>query len=398
MPEETNPASVSEQSSTVTAPDWSLLDELSNNQEVKIESPKVETPEQKTNTDVITDEQVKDDGIKIEVPEEKKEEKKEETPAATETPEVNPLFEIKPEDLTDVPKTFEEGTFQALAKDGWGIELKEESFDAFKENFVPKAELEKVTQMTKESILAEYSPETAATIQLLELGLPQELILEPTRNVDNNVTIIDNAVKLGDAELVRAELENTEGWTPEMIDTEIEELVANGKIAHKAQVVRVNLLNDKKVLLAQREDILKTRNDLIAKHTTDKQRVAEQKKEQDNSLFLKALNDKSDFMGVPIPKDFKDAVALKFRSGLYDSKLSEAQTKVNSILFAELGSKFADLVKKSAFAKGKETEIKKNANIPPISSAASGQRVINKEPSQDKENDFSIIQQDFGNK
>jgi len=399
MSEENSFASQVEQPSVAAAPDWSLLNNLSNNQEVKIESSIVEKPQDVQNADVVTDQkQGEEIDIKIETPNtDAKPAEEVKTEAAKEEPVVNPLFEIKADDIKDVPKTYEDGTFQALAKD-LGADLQEESFEAFKEAFVPRAELETVRNTTKETLLAQYNPETAAAIEMLELGLPQELILEPTRNIDNAISSLDEALKFSSAELVRAVLQNTEGWTPDLIETELDELAASGKLEHKAQVERLNIIADKKSLTEQRANVLNTRTNLIAKHTADRQRIEQQKKEQDTSLFLKTLNDKSDFMGVPVPKEFKDAIALKFRGGLYDNQLSEAQTKVNAILFHELGGKFAKLLNDSALAKGKESEIKKAANIPPTVNSGGGQKAVDRTPVNEDDNQFNIIKEAFGSK
>ncbi len=399
MSEENSFASQVEQPSVAAAPDWSLLNNLSNNQEVKIESSIVEKPQDVQNADVVTDQkQGEETDIKIETPNtDAKPAEEVKTEAAKEEPVVNPLFEIKADDIKDVPKTYEDGTFQALAKD-LGADLQEESFEAFKEAFVPRAELEKVAKMTKETLFAEYKPEVAAALEMLELGLPQELILEPTRNIDNAISSLDEALKFSSADLVHAVLQNTEGWTPDLIEIELDELAASGKLEHKAQVERLNIIADKKSLTEQRANVLNMRTNLIAKHTADRQRIEQQKKEQDTSLFLKTLNDKSDFMGVPVPKEFKDAIALKFRGGLYDNQLSEAQTKVNAILFHELGGKFAKLLNDSAFAKGKESEIKKAANIPPTVNSGGGQKAVDRTPVNEDYNQFNIIKEAFGSK
>lgn len=398
MSEETLSAS-NGQPSVAEAPDWSLLNDLSNNQDVKIEPLVPQTPEEKVNTDVVTDEQIKpEEKTEPQAPEKKEEtpEKKEEVAAEPEL-QVKPEFEIKAEDLADVPKTYAEGSWQELAKD-MGLEIPEDSFDVFKEHFVPKTKLEEASKMTKEVVLADFTPEMAANIQLIELGLPKELVLEPTRGVDASISRIDELVKMSDVDLYRLALENTEGMTPDMIETELDELTTSGKIVHKAQMERIALMNDRKTFLAERDNILRTRDELVAKHTQDKQRIAEQKKEQETTLFLKTLNDKSDFMGVPIPKEFKDGVIQKFRGGLYDSALTDAANKVNLILFNELGPKFAKLIKDSAFAKGKESEIKKQANIPPIQAAASGQKTRDNNQENTEESPFEIIREDFGKK
>lgn len=384
--------------SDVNAPDWSLLKELSNNQDIQIASEKVEKPEDKVNADVIESE--KQEESKTDPP--KGEEKKPESEAKSEVksdesknePPVKPEFEISLKDLENAPKTYEEGTFQALAKE-LGYEIPEESFDAFKANFVPKTELEKIQQQTKESLFAQLKPETAAALEMLELDLPEELILQPTAQADAMLSHIEASLKLSDAELYRKVLENTEGWTPETIDTEIEELVSNGKIAHKAHVERINLQNDKKIIQGDKARILEIRDNTINKLKADKVRVAEQQKEQQTAQFMKVLDAKSDFMGFNVPKDFRDAVALKFRGGQYDNDLNDAASKVDFILFKELGPKYTKLLKESAFAKGKESEIQKSVNAPPKPNTASGQRSFEKETENTKAHPFEIFREDF---
>ena len=86
---------------------------------------------------------------------------------------------------------------------------------------------------------------------------------------------------------------------------------------------RINLMNDKKTFQAQRQNILDTRDNLITKHTQDRERVLQQKGTK-SALFLKTLNDKSDFMGVPIPKEVKDGIARKFQ-GDYTTMLYQRQ-------------------------------------------------------------------------
>lgn len=391
---EQSQAPVTEQSSTVEAPDWNLLNDLSNNQDVAIETQKVETPEQKVNTDVVEESKVTTESeIKVEDPE-KKEEKVEEKKEEAAKEIVKPDFEIKLDDLKDIPKTFEDGDWRGVAKD-LGFELEEDSFEKFKDSIVHKSELEKVSKQTRQQIFAELKPTTAAALEMLELGMPEELILEPTKEIDNALSVIEQHLKLDDAELYRKVLENTEGLSAEDIDTEIEELVSNGKIAHKAKMERLNLQADKNTFNNDKAKILQTRTNLLNKHTTDRQHIEQQKKEQEIAQFIKALDDKPDFMGIVIPKEFKDGVAQKLRGGFYDNEFSVAENRVSLVLQKELGPKFTKLLKESAFAKGKETEIVKNANIPIKQGVAPGQRV--EEKNQEKEsNQFNLIKEDFG--
>jgi hypothetical protein len=397
MPDVTQTAPVTEQSSTVQGPDWSLLNNLSNNQDVVIEPIKPETPEQKLNTDVVESSQVK--------PDETAPEKKEETTTPTtevkpdETQVVKPEFEIKVEDLENAPKGYKEGTYQFFA-DKIGVDLDKEDPEAFKTAFeskyVPKEKFDEASKLTKEQLLAEYKPEVAAVIEMLEMGMPEELISQPTRVIDEGLSTIDEHLKLGDAELYRRVLEATEGWTPETIDTEIEELVANGKITHYAHRERINLHNDKKVLLDDRNKVLETRQNLINKHSADKQKLATIQKEQQTDQFIKALNDKSDFLGFNIPKEFRELVAQKFRGGQYDNLLNDAQSKADLILFKELGPKYTKLLKETAFAKGRDSEVVRKVNVPTTLNTASGSRTQPNNQTTNNDNPFQLIKEDFG--
>jgi hypothetical protein len=307
-------------------------------------------------------------------PEEKPvEEKKEEKPAET-TDEIK----VTLEDISEVPQTHKEGTLKYIAQQ-LGKEIKEESIDSFKEVFISKEEAENKAKITKEDIFAKLKPETAAALELQELGLPEDLILNPTKE-------IDEYLKLDAAALVRANLAATDGWTQEMIDTEIEDLIANGKLAHEDAKIRIDLNKQKNAILAQRTE-------LVQKFTAQQQEAVSRQKEQEKTQFIETMNKVSTFMGVTIPDEVKKAFITKYNNGVYDKELSSIDTKVNYILKKELEGKITKHIQNKASEQAKKSVTDKLLNIPPVKANGGGKVITNEQI-----DNWGPLEEDFGGK
>jgi hypothetical protein len=285
-------------------------------------------------------------------------------------------IELKVEDIADVPKKHPEGSYKALAQQ-LGFEIEEDSIDAIKSKVIPVEEAEKKAKVSKEEFFSTLNPEVAAALEFKEMGLPDNLLLEPTKE-------IDGWLKLDDAELVRANLAATDGWTTEMIDTEIESLVESGKITHEAAKLRIGLNNDKNVLLAQRKE-------LVQKYTTQKQESLVRQKEQEKTQFIEAMNKVSSLMGVPIPKEVKEALIIKYNNGVYDKDFASlTEAKVNYVLNKELGNKLAAHIRNKASEQVKKAATDELLNIPPVQSGGGGKAEIKQEA-----DNWSAVEQDF---
>lgn len=327
-----------------------------------LDKPAAEQPEPK-------DEKSEDVNLEVEV--------KPEDKANEETP----VIEFKPEDIKDVPQMYEDGTFQGLAKD-LGFEIKSESFEdfqnTFKENFVPKADAEKLKQIGKEELYATLKPEVAAALEMRELGLPEELIVNPTKDIDEYLS-------LSDAEIIRKDLEVTDGWTDEKIDKELEILSEKPDLLkHQADKIRINLNLNKKARLAQQAE-------LVQRFTQEKQAVAIRQKQEQDTQFTNSLNDVKDFLGIPLAKGTKEAILMKYNAGKYNDVFNKPLSKVQQALFYELGDKLIPHIHTKAREEGKKEIVKKQANIP-SKDGESGQRV---EIKNQLENNWSGIQEDF---
>jgi hypothetical protein len=364
---DTSTAAVTEQQDAVKA-NW---DALKNWEQPAAEQP-APTPESVQNKDVVKADQVKDEVAEPAKPEtpdnqEKKEEPKSDTPEAKKDEKADeppkedaPLLELKPEDIKDVPTEYEEGDWRGVGVD-LSLNVKENTFEAFqeaiKEQYVPKADYEKALKLSEKEVFAKLSPEAATAMELLNLGVPQELIFEPTKQIDGYLALDDSA-------LVREDLK-AQGYAEDLVDAKMEEMVEASKVETAAKILRFELGKQKNTILQQRQQIVEQRKAEI-------EQVQKQSKEKEITQIKEALNNTSEFIGVSLSKEAKEAIAKKLQAGAYDKELSTAQLKVNAILHKEFGQRFTEHMKNKFLNEGKMAEVKKLANVPPVIAPAAG--------------------------
>lgn len=272
----------------------------------------------------------------------------------------NKPLEITLEDIVNVPPVYKEGTFQALAKDVFNVDLATESQEEFQKAFVPRSELEKLQNVTLDTVLSGLKPEVATAIKLMQMGLTEDQVLQPTRDIDSYLA-------LGDAELVRANLSATEGWTEELIDNKIEALTAENKLALDAAEIRIGLNHNKK-------KIIENRTQTLQKYEADKQSALQHQKQLEQTQIINELNNVSTYMGVSIGKDAVKAIITKYNNGLYDKELNSPAAKRDFILYKELGEKLAKHIQNKASEKAMVDQKKALLNVPPVIAGA-GQKV-----------------------
>jgi len=278
------------------------------------------------------------------------ENKKEEDPENKE--EVTELIEFKAEDIPGFEKEPEDGTWIAVAK-AKGLDITEDSFEAYSEAFDAKLKAveESAKSITLDTILSSVKPETAAIIKLMEMGVSEESILAPTAN-------IDNFLSMEDAQLIREDLK-LQGWDDDRIDTELEIQAEKGWLKHNADTIRLALNTSKKEIIEQREAILN-------QYTQNKEKAVLEQRQKEVVQFKEALNTVSSFMNVNISAEAKEAIIAKFNRGDYDQQLNDPKSKVELILFKDLGQKALKHIENTAFQKGREDKTKALLNIPPV--------------------------------
>lgn len=270
-----------------------------------------------------------------------------------------PIIEFKLEDIVGNEKEPEDGSWMAVAKAA-GVEIKEDSFDSLKEAIIAPfvKQIEDTKALTIENLFSTMKPETVAAFKLLEMGIPEQQLFHPTQQ-------IDEYLKLGDSELVRADKEAL-GWKPEMVEAELELLAEKKLLGHEAEKLRL-MLNGSK------ENILKQRESYIQQYEGKKQEAILHQKEHEKEHFTKAMNTVSTFMGAPIPADVKEAIIKKYANGAYDNELNTPASKVEYILQKELGQKVLKTLVNTAEQKGRDTVRTKLLAIPPVTGNNAGQ-------------------------
>jgi len=312
-------------------------------EEVKVEEIKDETP-------VIEEvkEEVKTDEKKEEVKDEKAEVKDEKADVKEE------VLEFKAEDVAGFEKEPEDGTYAALAK-GMEVEVADESFDSFKAAVEAKynAKIEEAKKQSTESVFATLKPETVAALKLIEMGVPEADVFAPTKQIDQWLSLDDMALVREDIRLAHKD------WDDAKIDTEMEIITEKGWSKHLADSIREGLNNDKKAIADNRETLLQ-------QYTENKNKVAIQQKEQERTQFKQALDTVPDFMGAKLSKEVKDVIEIKLNRGDYDNILNDPKSKLNLILYTELGEKARKRIEDTAFNKGRDTIAKNLMKIPPV--------------------------------
>ena len=318
-------------------------------------------------------ETVKEDDSKDEVkdlglePEAKVEEVKTETTQAKEevTSETETL-DLEPLSLEDTNSNEpEEGSWAYIAKLD-GLELKEDSLDAYKEAITAPYEekLREIEHLTTDKLLSKFDdPNVKMVFQLAEAGLTFDEIVAP-------FTKINEFKAMPALDLVRKNLELTHtDWTPDMIDTEMEILTAvDGRLEHEHKKIIVELDN------IQREEQYR-REDIVNNYKVNAEKYAMQERVQNLESVSKALNNMSEFMGSPLTSEVKQGLTERMNNGKYDQMFNDPIKKAEFIAYMELGQKAQKNLEAKSYAKGRLEITKKLHNTPPLTSGGAGKSI-----------------------
>jgi len=319
-------------------------------------------PTEITKEDDSKDE-VKDLGLEPEAKTEevaKPTEVKEEVAAETETLDLEPLS--LEDNNSNEP---EEGSWAYIAKLD-GLELKEDSLDAYKEAITAPYEekLREIEHLTTDKLLSKFEdPNVKMVFQLAEAGLTFDEIVAP-------FTKINEFKAMPALDLVRKNLELTHtDWTPDMIDTEMEILTAvDGRLEHEHKKIIVELDN------IQREEQYR-REDIVNNYKVNAEKYAMQERVQNLESVSKALNNMSEFMGSPLTSEVKQGLTERMNNGKYDQMFNDPIKKAEFIAYIELGQKAQKNLEAKSYAKGRLEITKKLHNTPPLTTGGAGKSI-----------------------
>jgi hypothetical protein len=353
---------VREESSAPVRTNFELLSDdtflNSNYNEATEESKPTETVKEEASKD-----EVKDLGLEPETKVEeaaKPAEAKEEAKTETETLELEPLS--LEDNNSNEP---EEGSWAYIAKLD-GLELKEDSLDAYKEAITAPYEekLREVESLTTEKLISKFEdPNVKMVFQLAEAGLTFDEIVAP-------FTKINEFKAMPTLDLVRKNLELTHtDWTPDMIDSEMEILTAvDGRLEHEHKKIIVELDS------IQREEQHR-RQDIVNNYKVNAEKYAMQERVQNLESVSKALNNMSEFMGSPLTSEVKNGLTERMNNGKYDQMFNDPIKKAEFIAYMELGQKAQKNLEAKSYAKGRLEITKKLHNTPPLTSGGAGKSI-----------------------
>ena len=319
-------------------------------------------PTETTKEDASKDE-VKDLGLE---PETKVEEVAKPTQAKEESTTENETLDLEPLSLEDTNSNEpEDGSWAYIAKLD-GLELKEDSLEAYKEAITAPYEekLREVESLTTEKLISKFEdPNVKMVFQLAEAGLTFDEIVAP-------FTKINEFKAMPALELVRKNLELTHAdWTPDMIDSEMEILTAvDGRLEHEHKKIIVELDS------IQREEQYR-RQDIVNNYKVNAEKYAMQERVQNLESVSKALNNMSEFMGSPLTSEVKNGLTERMNNGKYDQMFNDPIKKAEFIAYMELGQKAQKNLEAKSYAKGRLEITKKLHNTPPLTSGGAGKSI-----------------------
>jgi hypothetical protein len=318
-------------------------------------------PEEVIESNLKLDEQPEE--VKEEVKDEPLELEKEEEPVLT---------------LDDDTATEEGDNWIALAKLD-GLELKEDSLDAYKEAITAplKEEVEKAKALTKEALFAELDPKHRMYMELADSGMTHEQIVNPTKDIQKYKA-------LSDVELYREDLladfpEATEDW----IDKEIELSVESGRVSHEAERIRLKLDSVEKEIMSDRQQI-------IDKYKANRDNYLQESRKSEAEAITKALNESSIFMGQPIAPEVNKSLTERYNNGKYSQLMKDPTMISKFIQFVELGEKAIKNIETKSYTKGKLEIAKKLHSTPPVITGGAGVTMTN-----NKSGNFELLAGEF---
>lgn len=257
-----------------------------------------------------------------------------------------------------------ESTWSTLGKD-LGIELKEDSFESFKESIdtiKAQAKEEGKAEATKLE-MEKLTPQAQKAIEYLNAN-PQNTIedfINPLKRIDE-VLVLDNE------NLLRKDLE-ARGWEADRIEERISILTDEGKLESEAYGLRKELENVRATTEGQ---IVEDAKAEAAQRTT----LLQQQYEKESKEVMNILAETKTFMGFKIPDNARQYIQKQWESGeVRKAFQSSSKDVVEFMLHKYLGQDALKELKKTSFQKGRDDIQGKLHNTKDLSnSETSGRR------------------------
>lgn len=255
------------------------------------------------------------------------------------------------------PAGDEESTWIDVAKELGYPELKDNSFDAFKE--AQKLHLEQVKKEIDNKDFEKHIADLPAKEQLIVRGIKSGLTIE---QIEKPIKTLDGLIALTNTDLVAADLK-ARGLDEDVVQFKIDKLVEEEKLDIAAKAIRDELVTKKSTI---ETDLLEQVKNIELKLQEDKNNALK----EDFKSFRTALDTIPELMGTKLSSKNKDEVAAAYEKGEYHDLFKDPKKVAEFIIW--------DKYKKEAQANlvNKALEDKRRAqqnsvhNIPPIKPGA----------------------------
>lgn len=279
-----------------------------------------------------------------------------EEPVATEGEFTLPSFETDANNAPAAEAPATESLWLDVAKEA-GISLPENSKEAFVNALKERdqASLDAV----KEQARVDFETQFVASLPEDIKGLYEYTKMGgDAQNYKGSFEQINTLKNLTNIELVEADLAARQGWTEEMVQTELNIQMEKGFIDHEAAKLRV--------ILDGNEQNIKNR--LLAEQTqrqAEAQNIAQQEFASQTNQIRESLSKRKDFAGRQMKQEYIDAAMKKWEGGEIKRDFASNPDKVAEfILWDTFGSQVIGDLKKESYQSGKSKVTAKLSNIP----------------------------------
>lgn len=253
-------------------------------------------------------------------------------------------------------ETSEDGSWVDVAK-AMGFEIKEDTFDAFKQAQEQYKETikQEVEQKKFEEMVLDLPAKEQIIVRGLKAGLTMEQIEAPRKK-------IAELVGMSDADLLAADL-TARGLKEDAIEYQISKLVETDKLELEVAPLRA--------LLKTRQESMDA--DMLADVTAIETELKERKStalEAEYKSLEKVANTIDDFMGTKLTKANKDYVLSKYKNGEYHDILTDHTKFINTLLYMEYGKEAQTNLINKALEDERSKAKTGLHNIPPIRGGA----------------------------
>lgn len=274
-------------------------------------------------------------------------------PPAGEKTEVDEFtLDLEPESKTDNSQEPQETTWKQLSETIKLGELKEDSFEAFKESVDARLQSERL-EGRKEGqnvTLEKWTDQQKELFDFLSVeGNTIEAFINPLQ-------VYDKYLSMDNENLIREDYK-LKGYEADKIDEIVEDMKIDNKIDTEAYHLKKALENGK--VAKQQQMIVDARNKIQAKN----QEIIDRELNELKSFTTK-LHATKEFMGIPVSERSLAVIEGKFKDGFYRTRLAnDPELAAEVALFIEFGKKSRELLAGELRDEGRQQLLKRVNNV-----------------------------------